>query len=287
VTDLGEIRWLLGFEIRRDRKNRTIAINQAAYLKNVAEKFGVGDAKPIHVPMEPGLVLKDEEESKTTNAEYQAGCGSVLWAAIISRPDVQFAIGILAQHTQNATETHWKALKRVIRYLDTTRDLWLTFGGVDRSIRGYTDSDWGSQPDRYSISGYAFAFGCGTISWRSKKQPIVALSTTEAEYIAMTDASKEALWLRHILEEIHPDFSIVVPLHSDNQSAIALARDNKFHQRSKHISLRYHHIRDRVKNNEISIHYIPSTDNFADILTKALPRPQFEYLRNGLGLRPV
>ena len=287
MTDLGEIRWLLGFEIRRDRKNRTIAINQAAYLKNVAEKFGVGDAKPIHILMEPGLVLNDDEESKTTNTEYQAACGSVLWAAIISRPDVQFAIGILVQHTQNATETHWKALKRTIRYLDTTRDLWLTFGGVDRSIRGYTDSDWGSQPDRYSISGYAFAFGCGTISWRSKKQPIVALSTTEAEYIVMTDASKEALWLRHFLEEIHPDFSIVVPLHSDNQSAIALARDNKFHQRSKHISLRYHHIRDRVKNNEISIHYIPSTDNFADILTKALPRPQFEYLRNGLGLRPV
>ena len=125
------------------------------------------------------------------------------------------------------------------------------------------------------------------MTWRSKKQSIVALSTTEAEYVAMTDATKEALWIRHILEEIHPESSLVVPLHCDNQSAIALAKDNKFHQRSKHISIRYHFIRNTVRNNEIAISYIPSTENIADIFTKALPRPQFEYLRDRLGLRLV
>jgi hypothetical protein len=211
----------------------------------------------------------------------------VLWAAIVTRPDVQFAIGILAQHTQNPTETAWKALKRVIRYLDTTRDHWLTFGGIDKSIRGFTDSDWGSQPDRHSISGYAFLVGTGAVTWRSKKQTTVAQSTTEAEYIAMADATKEALWIRHILAEIHPESSLIVPLHCDNQSALAIAKDNKFHQRTKHISIRYHFIRNTVRDNEISIHYVPTTDNIADILTKALPRPQFEYLRNGLGLRPA
>jgi hypothetical protein len=128
ITDLGEIRWLLGFEIRRDRKNRTIGINQAAYLKNVAEKFCLGDAKPIHTPMEPGLVLTDSDDSSPTSAPYQEACRSVLWAAIVTRPDVQFAIGVLAQHARNPREIHWKALKRVIRYLHTTRNLWLTFG---------------------------------------------------------------------------------------------------------------------------------------------------------------
>jgi hypothetical protein len=287
VTDLGEIRWLLGFEIKRDRIKRTIAINQAAYLKNVAEKFCVGDAKAVHIPMDPGLVPTEDDGSRLTNADYRGACGSVLWAAIMTRPDVQFSVGVLAQHTQNPTEMHWKALKRVIRYLDTTRDLWLTFGGIDKVIRGFTDSDWGSQPDRHSISGYAFLVGTGAITWRSKKQSIVALSTTEAEYIAMADAAKEALWIRHILAEIHPESSLIVPLHCDNQSAIALAKDNKFHQRSKHISIRYHFIRDTVRDNEISIHYVPTADNIADILTKPLPRPQFEYLRNGLRLRPA
>ena len=187
VTDLGEIRWLLGFEITRNRAKRTIVINQAKYLKNVAEKFCVGDAKPVHTPMDSGLALTEGDGSPLTDGDFQGACGSVLWAAIMTRPDVQFSIGVLAQHMQNLTQTHWKALKRVIRYLDTTRDLWLTFGGIDKSIRGFTDSDWGSQPDRYSISGYAFLVGVGAVTWRSKKQLIIALSTTEAEYIAMTD----------------------------------------------------------------------------------------------------
>jgi hypothetical protein len=288
ITDLGEIRWLLGFEIWRDRKNRTIGINQAAYLRNVAEKFCLGDAKPIHTPMEPGLVLTDTDDSNSTSAPYQEACGSVLWAAIVTRPDVQFAIGILAQHARNPKEIHWKALKRVIRYLDTTRNLWLTFGGSEDSlIRGYTDSDWGSQPDRHSISGYAFAVGVGVITWRSKKQSIVALSTTEAEYIAMAEAVKEALSIQHILQEIYPDLVSTIPLLCDNQSAIALAKDNKFHQRTKHIALRYLFIRGSINEDEISLSYIPSTDNIADIMTKAIPRPQFKYLRNRLGLRLV
>ena len=114
VTNLGEIRWLLGFKIRRDRKARTIGINQATYLKNVAEKFCIADAKPVYIPMEGGLILADGDGSNAINAPYQAACGSILWAVIISRPDIQFTVGILAQHTQNPTEVHWKALKRVI-----------------------------------------------------------------------------------------------------------------------------------------------------------------------------
>jgi hypothetical protein len=161
----------------------------------------------------------------------------------------------------------------------------LTFGSSEKSlVQGYTDSDWGSQPDRHSISGYAFAVGPGVITWRSKKQSIVAQSTTEAEFIAMAEATKEALSIQHILQEVYPVLASTIPLLCDNQSAIALAKDNKYHQRTKHIALCYLFIRGSINDNEISLSYIPSTDNIADIMTKALLRPQFEYLRNRLGL---
>ena len=180
--------------------------------------------------MDPGLVLTDDDGSKLMSAPFQAACSSILWAAIISRLDAQFSVGVLAQHTLTPSKTHWKALKRVIWYLDTTCDLWLTFGGTDDLIRGLTDSDLGSQHDRHSISGYTFLAGAGLITWRSKKQSIVALCTTEAEYIAMMDAIKEALWACHLLQEILPDSSTFVPVYCYNQSAITLGKDNKFHQ---------------------------------------------------------
>jgi hypothetical protein len=109
------------------------------YLRKVAKKFCVGDVKPVYIPMDPGLVLTDDDGSKLMSAPFQAACGSILWAAIISRPDAQFSVGVLAQHNLTPSKTHWKALKRVIWYLDTTRDLWLTFGRTDDLIRGFTD----------------------------------------------------------------------------------------------------------------------------------------------------
>ena len=291
ITDLGEIRWFLGFEIKRDRSARTISINQKAYISSMAEKFGVADGKPVYLPMLPGENLsKDQcpftpaQYDQMRDVPYQEGIGHVLWPVMISRPDALTATGILAQFVQNPGTAHWKALKRLIGYLYTTRDYWLTFGGDGATLEGYSDADWASQPHRHSISGYAFLMGRGAVTWSSKKQSVVALSSTEAEYIAQTHAAKEAIWLRTLLGELTNPFSECTVLHCDNQGAIALSKDNKFHSRTKHIDIRYHFIREAVEDNKILMSYIPTDENVADIFTKPLARPKFEKFVKMLGL---
>jgi hypothetical protein len=288
ITDLGEMRWLLGFEVTRDRPGRTIAINQRLYIETIAARFNLTDAKPTYSPMEPNIALSKEQcPVQPITAPYQEACGSALWAAVISRPDVQFAVGVLARFTQNPGEVHWEAIKRVIRYLYTTRDLWLVMGGHDKTVEGYADADWGSQLDRHSISGYVFRYGCGAINWSSKRQPIVTLSSTEAEYVAAAHAAKEICWLRTFLGEIGRDISNPIKFRCDNQSTIALCRDNKFHARTKHIDIRYHFVREAVEAGQVDVHYIPTDENISDILTKPLSRFKLEYFVKLLGLQFV
>jgi hypothetical protein len=138
-------------------------------------------------------------------------------------------------------------------YLFTTKDLLLVMGGSDDTVEGYADADWGSQLDRHSISSYAFRYGCGAITWSSKRQPIVALSTAEVEYIAAAHAAKEACWLRSFLTEIGRDMSRPIEFRCDNQATIAICHDNKFHGRTKHIDIRYHYVREAVDAGRVTI----------------------------------
>jgi hypothetical protein len=205
---------------------------------------------------------------------------------MISQPDVIFQVGQLAQFIQNPGKAHWEALKWLMSYLNTTKELWLTLTGGEMSdLVVYTDADWVSQSDRHSISGYAMQMGEGTITWSSKKQPIMALSSTESEYIGQTHALKEILWLRQFLGELTSKFLIPTLLYSDNQGAIALTKNNKFHARSKHIDIRYHFIREAVENREVELTYVPTAENVTDIFTKALAAPKFTYFQERLGLR--
>ena len=143
-----------------------------------------------------GFEVTTSQTDKVQRVPYAEAIGSVLWPAMISRPDITFAVGILAQFIQNPAEVHWEALKRVISYLSSTKDLWLTFGGHDANrVHAFCDVDWASQTHCHSISGYSFHFGDGAVSWSSKKQYIIALSSMEAKYITLTHAAKEALWL--------------------------------------------------------------------------------------------
>jgi hypothetical protein len=291
ITDLGEIRWFLGFKIKRDQSARTISINRQAYITSMAQKFGVENGKDIRVPMLPGEVLTKEQcpftptqYDQMKKIPYLEAIGHVLWPVMITCPDALCAVGILAQFVQNPGLAHWKALKRVIGYLYTTRDLWLTFGGVDAELEGFSDADWVSQSHRHSISGYAFRFGKGAVTWSSKKQPIVALSSTEAEYIAQTHATKELIWLRTFLGELTTPFSEPTILHCDNQGAIALSKDNKFHARTKHIDIHYHFIHEAVEDHKVFMHYIPTDENVVDIFTKPLAKPKFEKFVKMLGL---
>src|ERR1700722_4488588 len=211
-------------------------------------------------------------------------CSHILWPAIISHPDVQFSIGTLAQYTQSHGQPHWNTIKHVIKYLYTTRKIWLIFGGKIDDLHGYTDADWGSQSHRHSISGYTFSLGDRCVTWSSKKQSIVVLSSTKAEYVATTHACEEALWLRSLIQQFGTPLHLPMTLLCDNQLAIALVKDNKFHARTKHIDICHHFIQDAIEMEYITLQYVPTEENVANIFTKPFPYPKFEYFINVLGL---
>jgi hypothetical protein len=164
-------------------------------------------------------------------------------------------------------------------------DTCLVIGGTGKGLEAFSDADWASQEHRHSISGYVFTIGGGAVSWSSKKQAIVALSTTEAEYIAATHAAKEALWIRMFLAEIARPLDKPTTIHLDNVSAISITKNDEYHPRTKHIDIRYHFIRHAVQDKLIHVDYVPTDDMAADIFTKALPRHKVLHLNALLGLR--
>lgn len=207
-----------------------------------------------------------------------------MYASVSTRPDITYVVSQLARYAENPGIAHWTALKRVFAYLKGTMDFWLTLGGEDKTpLLGYSDADGMSTEGRQAISGYAFLIG-GAVSWSSKRQDVVALSTSEAEYIALSHAIKEAIWLRNYLHEVwklplHP-----TPVLSDNQSAIALAKDDRYHSRTKHIDIRYHFICYHIEKGNVEVSYCPTEDMVADILTKALPSMKAKHFASCLGL---
>ena len=243
--------------------------------------------------MEPGTQYSVDQSPSSLNqisrmkgVPYSEAIGSVLWPVVVSRPDAAFAIGVLSQFIQNPGPAHWEGLKRVINYLGCTKNLWLTLGGAKENlVEGFCDADWAGQKHRHSISGFSFHYGVGAVSWSSKKQNIVALSSTEAEYVAQTHAAKEAIWLQSFISEIRGNKKDPLTILCDNQGAIALAKDNKFHARTKHIDLRYHFVREAVEDGKIKVAYIPTDENVSDIFTKPLAKPKFQKFVELLGLK--
>jgi hypothetical protein len=288
ITDLGELKQVVGFEVTQDKNGQFIKITQKQYIKKILEKFGMENSKPCKMPMDPNIRLtKTPEEESHDIPEYGAAIGSLMYASIGTRPDITYAVQSLSQFTNNPSPEHWTAVKRIFRYLNGTRDLGIVYKNCAKiSLEGYTDADWGSNPiDRKSISGYTFLIGEGPITWASKKQRTVALSTMEAEYMAASLATREATWLRAMLKELGFQLEGPTALNTDNQSAIQFAKNSGFHSRSKHIDIQHHFIREKIISNEITIPYCASEDNFADIFTKALPMPKHQDLTDRLGMQ--
>ena len=292
LTDLGPISWLLGFAITRDRAARTITLSQRAYIETILRRFNFEDCKPLAMPMDPNTQLsKDQsptsvkEKAEMSVVPYRESVGSLNWAAVGTRPDIAFVVGVLSQYLENPGWVHWEAVKRVFRYLQGTKDWKLTYGGATRGIIGFTDADGASQEHRRAISGSVILIDGGAVSWSSKKQELVTLSTTEAEYVATTHAAKEIIWFRRLLGEIFRPLAYPITLYSDNQSSIALAHtQGQFHARTKHIDIRYHYIRYMIEKGEIRLIYCPTEDMTADILTKALPSGKAKHFAHALGL---
>ena len=203
-----------------------------------------------------------------------------------TRPDISYATGVLSRFSNQPREIHWKAGMRVLRYIKGTQGYGITYA-KGNSLSGFCDSDWAGDIDsRRSVTGYCFSLGSGVVSWISKKQPTVALSSTEAEYKAACFAACEAVWLRRILGDMGAVQEQPTELLCDNQSCMAIAKNPVFHARTKHIEVQYHFVRELIVGEEVDLQYCPTVDNCADIFTKALGRDPLERHLHRLGIGP-
>ena len=291
ITDLGPIHWLLGIKITRDRDARTILLSQESYFDTIIRRFNLESAKSIPTPIIPTISysVHDAPTDETAAARmaripYREAIGSLMYASVATCPDISFAVSTLSQFLENPGEAHWEAVKRIFRYLSGTRGHALTYGGERHELTGYTDADGSSQEHRRAVSGQVFTIDRGAISWRSRKQELIALSTAEAEYIATTHAAKEGIWLQRLIQELYDIAITPTTLYCDNQAALTLATTDNFHARTKHIDICYHFIRHQVEEGAFNLIYCPTDDMVANILTKALPAWKVKAHTAALGL---
>ena len=291
MKDLGPAKQILGMKITRDRSRKMLCLSQERYIEKVLERFNMHKAKPVNTPLAGHFKLssdqspkskKEKEEMKTT--PYASAVGSLMYAMVCTRPDIAYAVGVVSRFLANPGKEHWKAVKWILRYLRGTTKRCLCFGNGKLELMDYTDSDWaGDKDSRKSSSGYITTFAGGAVSWQSKLQKCVALSTTEAEYIAATEACNEMLWMKNFLLElgVKQDKYIVL---CDNQSAIHLAKNPSLHSRSKHIDIRHHWIREVLEDKLLHLEKIHTDENWSDIMTKVLPIKKFEDCCEGAGI---
>ncbi len=275
MKDIGELQYFLGIQVLRDRKNKQLQILQRGYVNMILERFEMQNSSPVSMPIATGtkLVKTTEKSTPVDHKQYQSNVGSQMYAMLCTRPDLAYAISQISQFSSNPSTIHESAAKRVLRYLNGTRNFGITFDGKRGLVlEGYSDADWGAGEDRKSISGYVFTLAGGAISWSSKKQATTALSTTEAEYIALVQTAKESIWIQGLLNELGYTVANSNLIYGDNQGSIALANNPEYHARTKHIDIQYHFIRECVQNNKIALTYCPTADMVADGMTKALAR---------------
>ena len=297
MKDLGEVHFCLGIQVIRNREQRTIRISQTKYIEDILKRFGMLECKPIGTPLDVNNRLsKDMSPSSAQEMEdmkgvpYQSAVGSLMYAMLGTRPDIAYAVGAVSQYCSNPGRQHWMAVKRIFRYLKGTVNHAIEYkaGG----LIGYSDADWaGSLDDRRSTTGYVFLLAGGSVSWSSKKQPTVALSTVEAEYMALSQATKEGIWIRRFLSEVGIGIGIGATLTdptvicSDNQGSIALAKNSVYHARTKHIDIRHHFIREKVQDGDVKVVYCETGKMIADALTKGLPKEKHDCFSDRMGLK--
>ena len=229
ITDLGPLRIFLGLEIARNRTNRTLHLSQSQYVHKILCTHGLANCNPSQTPAVPHVRLRKPSPEFEATAEaikqYQSAVGALMYAMLGSRPEIAYAVSKVSQYCTNPDATHWTAAKRFFRYLAGTPNRGLCYG-YQGTGAGYTDADWASSDDRKSIGGYTFLLNGAAICWQSKKQPTVALSSTEAEYMALTQAVKESIWLQAILDDLgaRKHLEEIRTINIDNQGAIALAK---------------------------------------------------------------
>lgn len=286
IRDLGEIKYYLGIEI--NKVNGIYNLNQQKYIKQLLNKYKMDDAKISKIPIDVSYGKSSQEVELQNNDGYQELIGSLLYLAINTRPDISTAVCILAQKTSKPSKEDWNELKRVLKYLKGTANLKLFLGNFEerQELLGYADANYAeNRIDRKSNSGFIFKLNGGTISWKCSKQKTVSLSSTEAEFVALCEAVKEALWLQNLLADINRVQTIRTTIYEDNQSCIKMIENQKISNRSKHIDVKFHFIRDIIKGGKIQIEYCSTNEMLADLLTKPLSNIRFGTLRDNLNLQ--
>lgn len=274
----------LGLEI--ERKDTILSVSQKNLIKKIVNRFNMVNCKISKIPMEPKLNLEKGAQADF-KVPYKEVLGSLMYLMLGTRPDLCFTVSYFGRFQNNYNNNHWKHLKNVIRYLSYTNELGLIYNKLAQndqvSVQAYADSDFASDiNDRKSVSGYVILCNNKVVNWCSKKQSVVALSSSEAEYLALSACMTECLFLGQLLKEIF-DFQYPIKIFEDNQGCIKMAQTYET-KRSKHIDVKHHFVKDMVNKGNFVIEYVPTNKQLADVMTKALPVTQFELLRNCLNV---
>lgn len=288
MKDIGPAKHCIGVRIRQG--DGIIELDQANYIREILERFGMSECKPVGTPSDTNQKLSarmvNEENSLTGKIPYQEAVGCLLYLAGATRPDIAFSVNDVSRFNANHSDVHWTAVKRILRYLRGTIDLKLKYRkSTNSDLHAFCDADWASDIDkRRSCTGLVTKMSGAAISWMSKRQPIVALSSTEAEYISMSSAVNEIVWLTQMANEINGNIVNKVVLYCDNQSTIKLSESDAFRPRTKHIDIRYHYLREKIDEGVIDVKYMPTEHMTADSLTKAVTKEKHQFCTKQFGL---
>ena len=300
MKDLGEAAYILGIKIYRDRSRRLIGLSQNAYIEKILKKYFMENSKRGTIPMQEKLKLSKSQGAETPadkermqRVPYASAIGSIMYAVRCTRPDVAFAQNITSRFQQNPGELHWTAVKNILKYLRNTKDMFLVYGGdMKRELRVscYTDAGYLTDADDLkSQTGYVFILNGGAVDWKSTKQSIYATSSTEAEYIAAYDASKEAVWIRKFIYGlgIVPTIEEPINMYCDNTGAITIANESGITKGARHYRAKVHYLRETIEMGDVKISKVHTDDNLADPFTKALAYPKHSKLTRDIGLIPA
>lgn len=283
MSMMGELTFFLGLQIKQCQYGTFIS--QTKYCKELLKRFGIESAKEMATPMSPACYLDKDEHGKSIDvSKYRGIIGSLLYLTS-SRPDIMFSVCMCARYQVNPKESHLTAVKRIMKYLLGTKEMGLWYPkGSTCTLIGYSDSEFARcKLDRKSTSGTCHILGNSLVSWFSKKQTSVALSTTEAKYVAAGSYCAQILWMKQQLIDygVYLDH---IPIKCDNTSAINLTKNPVMHSRTKHIEIRHHFIRDHIQSGDVVIEHIDTSKQLADIFTKPLNKESFFFIIRELGI---
>jgi len=288
VKDLGNVSNFLGIDIKQCSDG--FWIGQSSYCKKFLNDFNMSECKPVNTPLENNKLPKSND-TDCLNANmkhtYNSCIGGLLYLSVRTRPDICYAVNYLSQFNSAPSEQHWTAVKRVLRYLKGTMNFGILYTRNQSNVVGYSDADFaGDINGRRSCSGFVFILSGGAISWGSKKQSSVALSTAESEYVALCLASQEAVWLRRLVSELCDNSVICEPIviFEDNQSTISISKNYIITNKIKHVDIKLHFIKELIGRKELIVKYCPTNLMIADIFTKPLEKIKFVKFRKLLGI---